>query len=133
MREDILDYLNDNQVPEFTVTDQLPWTKDGEALYLKNLKVLYVDQPQTIQEPLFDTLDGGFGGNENTTVSIYVTTDAKILPSNYEAMINTVKSGVIETGISGETQKVTNVTTEYTADELVTRFDYNFTKFICNN
>jgi len=43
------------------------------------MKKIYVNQPQTAQDPLIDTLDGGGVVDETTTVTVYVATDAKKL------------------------------------------------------
>lgn len=131
MREEILQYLKENTVDGFTVTDSLPWTKDGAPLYLSNLRVLYVDLGQLDQEPLIDTLDGCGLVIETATVSIYVTTDAKTLQQNYHALVAAVKPARLSSAVSlGYTQRRTDLSTEYFADNLVTRFDMNFEKLI---
>ena len=129
MRSEVLTYLQANTVTGFTVTTNLPWTKDGNPLYLTNLKVLYTDLDQVLQEPLFDTLDGGSGSMETVTVTVYVTTDAKTLPSNYDTLVSTIRGAKLTASLGlGYTQRTTDVTTEYVADNLVTRFDFNFDK-----
>lgn len=134
MRSEVITYLQANTVTGFSVTENLPWTKDGNPLYLSNLKVLYTDLDQVLQEPLFDTLDGGSGSIETTTVSVYVTTDAKTLPSNYDTLVSTVRAAKLTASAGlGYTQRTTDVTTEYVADNLVTRFDFNFDKITCIN
>lgn len=128
LRRTVLDYLQANPVTGFRITEELPWTQ-AEPLYIKNKKTLYVDQPQSVQEPLFDTLDGMSGIDEIYTVTVYVTTDAKTLPATYDDMYAVVKNARMEA--EGYTQKVTSVSTEYDGDLLVTQFDVNYNKFIC--
>lgn len=133
MREDIVTYLKANIPATFTVSDSLPWTKDGAGLYLSNLKVVYVDLADTDQEPLIDTLDGIGIVNERVTIPIYVATDAKQLPSDYTALMVAIKSARMSSAVSlGYVQRVTDVTTEYVADNLVTQFDMTFEKLIFN-
>ena len=88
MRSLILAYLNANKVSGFGVSQQLPFDQNGSALYLQNLKSVYVDNPLTEQDPLFDTLDDSPIVSETTIVSVYVVTDAKTLPScnNYSRL-----------------------------------------------
>jgi len=134
MRSEVITYLQANTVTGFTVTENLPWTKDGAPLYQQNLKVLYTDLDNVLQEPLFDTLDGGSGSIETVVVTVYVTTDAKTLPSNYDTMISTVRGAKLDSAVSlGYTQRTTDITTEYVGDNLVTRFDFNFNKITCIN
>jgi hypothetical protein len=132
MRELILAWLQDNAVTGFTVTAELPWDSSGQPLYLNNMKRIYVDQPQTVQEPLIDVLNGQGVVNETTTVSIYLATDAKKQPANYDAVTAMIKSTRLDPAITGVTQRTTTVSTEFDADVLVSQFDINFRKLIVN-
>jgi hypothetical protein len=132
MRELILAWLQDNAVTGYTVTAELPWDSSGQPLYLNNMKRIYVDQPQTVQEPLIDVLNGHGVVNETTTVSIYLATDAKKLPANYDAVASMIKSTRLDPAITGVTQRATTVSTEFDADVLVSQFDINFRKLIIN-
>lgn len=130
MRDLVLDYITANPVTGFTVATKLPWNDKESPLYRENVKSIYVDQDQSVQEPLFDTLDGLSAVNETTTVSVYVATDAKNLPSTYETLVSTLRSGRIdETLTMGYTQRQTPVNTAYDGDIMITQFDYTFTKF----
>ena len=137
MRTEILSYLSSNfSVTDFAVVEDLPYDSSGTALYLKNFKKIYVDRPQTVQEPLIDVLNGtaqGGGGvvTEITTVTAYVVTDAKTLPTNYETMVSQVKGCKLSTA-SGQTQRATTVSTSYEGDALVTEFNFNFYKVLIN-
>jgi len=130
MRTTVLDYLNSQTFTNFSTSSELPWTSSGQPLYLKNLKKLYVDRPQTVQEPLIDTLDGNGITNEVTTVTVYVSTDAKTLPTDYDTMLSTVKGARLEDLTTGWRQRVTTVATSFEGDILVTEFTFNFTKLI---
>ena len=132
MRDLILAWLTDNAVTGYTVTAELPWDSSGQPLYLNNMKRIYVDQPQTGQEPLIDVLNGEGIVNETTTVSIYLATDAKKLPANYDAVVSMIKSTRLDPAISGVTQRTTTVSTEFVNDTLVSQFDINFRKLIIN-
>ena len=132
MRDLILAWLTDHAVTGYTTVTELPWDSSGQPLYLNNMKRIYVDQPQTGQEPLIDVLNGEGIVNETTTVSIYLATDAKQLPANYDAVVSMIKSTRLDPAISGVTQRATTVSTEFDADVLVTQFDINFRKLIIN-
>jgi hypothetical protein len=132
MRDLILEWLADNAVTGYTVTTELPWDSSGQPLYLNNMKRIYVDQPQTGQEPLIDVLNGSGVVNENTTVTIYLATDAKKLPANYDTVTAMIKSTRLDPAVTGVTQRATQVSTEFIADVLVAQFDINFRKLIVN-
>lgn len=132
MRDDIIAYLTANVLAGFTVTNELPWRSTNQPLYEKNLKTIYTDRPQVIQEPLIDTLDGGGVIDEITTINIYVTTDAKTLPTNYEAMVDIIKAVRLDNTQVGQTQRVSTVATEYIDDALVTTFAISLRRLIKN-
>jgi len=130
MRDLVYDYISSNPITGFKVSDELPWTKGAEPLYLKNVKSIYIDYAQTVHDPLFDTLDGLSAVNETTTVSVYVATDAKNLPSNYETLVTLLKNGRIDGTLTpGYTQRQTPLSTSFEGDIMVTQFDYTFNKF----
>ncbi len=129
MRSLILTYLEANKTSGFGVSQNLPFDQNGTALYLQNLKTIYVDNPTTEQEPLYDTLDDCSIVSETTIVDVYVVTDAKTLPSNYDAMVTAVKGVKTDTTITGYTEKRVNVSTSYAnGDQLVTQFELRYTK-----
>ena len=128
MRSDILTYLKANLVSGFGVSEELPWDASGQPLYLKNMKKIYVDRPQTVQEPLIETLDDRGIVNESTTVVVYVSTDAKTIPTNYDTMVTTVKAAKALDTTTGWRQRTTDVVTTFESDNLVTEFTFNFTK-----
>ena len=133
MRSDILDYLAENKVTGFSVTQELPWDSSGAPLYLKNFKKIYVDQDQVVQEPLFDTLNGSGIINQDTTVAVYVTTDAKNAPSNLATLVTMIQNARLDPAVSGVTQRATQVSTEFVSDAQVTTFEISFRQLIVNH
>jgi len=130
IREDLITYIKKNLTKDFKSTTELPWQKDGQALYLKNFKFIYVDRPQTTQEPLFDTLDGGGAVLETTITSVYIATDAKNLPKTYAEQVQLIKQArLIEEGVS---QKTTLVETEFKGDALSTKIEVSQVRTIIN-
>ena len=132
MRQQVLDYLNSNKVSGFTLTEELPWDNSGQPLYLKNFKRIYVDRDQVVQEPLIETLDDRGIVNEITTVTVFVTTDAKNVPSNLDTLVSTIKNARLDTEISGVTQRATQVESDFIGDAVVTQFDLSWRQLIVN-
>jgi hypothetical protein len=133
MRSLILDYLATNKVTGYSVTQELPWDSSGAPLYLKNFKKIYVDQDQVVQEPLIDTLNGGGITNQDTTVAVYVTTDAKNAPSNLATLVSTIQNARLDPAVTGVTQRATQVSTEFVGDAQVTTFEISFRQLIVNH
>ena len=133
MRTEILDYFKANKVNGYTLTQELPWDASGDPLYLKNFKYIYVDSDQIAQEPLIDVLNGAGIVNQITTVTTYITTDAKNQPSNYATMVSTFMNARLDTDIAGVTQRATQVSTEFIGDAQVTQFDFSFRQLIVNS
>lgn len=128
MRSLILTYLETNKPSGFGVSQNLPFDQNGSALYLQNLKTLYVDNPTTEQEPLIDTLDTTRIVSETTIVNVYVVTDAKTLPTDYATLVTTVKGVRNLSTITGYTEQRCNVSTSYAnGDQLVTQFEFRYT------
>lgn len=133
MRDIILGLVDNIGVTGFASSNKLPFDQNGVPLYLQNFKKVYVDLPQTEQEPLFNTLDGNGPVNETITVTAYIATDAKTLPSNYNQLLTALKSIRISSDITGYNQKTTGVQTEYVDDSLLTVVDWVFVKTIINH
>ena len=128
MRQEIIDYCNSLSLGGFTVSTELPFSDSGVALYLKNVKSIYVDIPQYATEAIIRTLDAISISDEITTVRLYFSADAKSLPANYDDLISDLRSAKDITTITGYTRREVDVETDYTQDVLVTELTFRFTK-----
>lgn len=128
MRSEILDLISQSLPEGFSVSERSPFEQNGIPLYRQNFKRVYVDQPQTDQDPLFQLLDGNSIFNETVTISAYVTTDAKTLPTNFDTAVNSLKAVSLVDSLSGYNQKTNSVSTEYNDDSITVRVDYVFVK-----
>ena len=130
MRQDIITYLSAQNLGTFKVALELPFTSNGESLYIKNPKRIYVDTDVVTQDTVIATLDGQTFENETTTVRAYFATDAKNLPSNYDSLVSLVQAGRNVSTITGVHTRICNVNKTYEQDLLVTEFEFEFTKLI---
>ena len=129
MRQAVIDYLGTFKLTPFRLSDELPFSNSGVEMYLKNSKVLYVDQSQKITNNAYSTFSGLLIDEETTTVRVYLSTDAKQLPSTYEALINNIRAG--RTALQPGYHKVEcDVTTSYENDLMLTEIEFRFTKLI---
>jgi hypothetical protein len=130
MRDEILNYLRSQNLGVITVTTELPWSENGQELYLKNLKKVYVDRDNVEVVPLVATLDAVKISTEVTTVSVYLGCDAKVLPPNLDQAIAVMRLAKDITTINGVNRRDCDVITSFEGDVLVTQLDFRFTKLI---
>lgn len=128
MRTEILDYLQAQQLGVFTVTREQPWSENGLALYIKNLKKIYAAEDQVENVPLITALNGLNIPSEVTTVTVYLACDAKQTPPNLDQVIAAVKTAKDITTIPGINRRECSIRTSYEADVLVVEFEFRFTK-----
>ena len=109
-----------------SVSSELPWTSAGDPLYEKNMKKLYLDEDNILREPLVEQLDFNHVENVTTTVTGYLTIDAK----NPIGDIDTITSAIINSknSITGQITKNCEMTSSFDGDQLIYQFDFEFTK-----
>lgn len=109
-----------------SVSSELPFSSADVPLYEKNMKKLYLDEDNIIREPLVETLDFNHVENIQTTVTAYLTIDAK----NPISDIDTITAAVINSKNSIANQVTTecDMTSSFDADKLTYQFNFTFTK-----
>lgn len=130
MREEILDYLQSQNLGTVTVTREQPWSENGLPLYIKNLKKVYASEDSVEIVPLLATLDGLDIPSEVTSVTVYVACDAKQVPSNFSDVVQAIRTAKNITTIAGVNRRECDVTRSYENDVLVTELEFRFTKLI---
>lgn len=131
MRQAIIDGIAALSLGTFAVSSELPWDAAGTPLYLKNYKVFYVDEPDSVETSLVNVLCGGAGiSNRETTISVYVTCDAKQKPTNYDSLVTAVRGVKNTQDITGVRSREVDVITTFEADALLTEFVFRFTEII---
>lgn len=128
MRTEIVDYLLGENLGSFTVSQELPWDDNGQGLYLKNVKRVYVDLDQVNNESFIATLGSLNIQSEVTSVTIYFASDAKQLPSNYSDVVDVLKAAKNLTTIAGVFRRDAQVQTAFENDLQVTQVEIRFTK-----
>lgn len=134
MRQAIIDAISALPLQTFAVSSELPWDAAGTPLYQKNIKVFYVDEPNSTESTLINTLCGGSGSiaERETTISVYVTVDAKQKPTNYDSLVDAIQELRDITTITGVRSRECDVLTTFEADTLLTEFEFRFTELITN-
>ena len=128
MRQQLLDYISTLNLGSFILSQELPWEESGTALYLKNLKKIYVDTTEYQDEPLIQTLSGSNVNNEISIVRVYFSCDAKQLPADYDDLVTDLKLGKDIVTDDGFLNRQCNVETNIANDVLSTTMEFRFTK-----
>lgn len=128
MRTQVLDYLKTQNLGSLSVTNDLPFDDSGVPLYTKNAKKVYVNAKQVSSEPIIQTLNGVNINNEVASTSVYFAVDAKTLITNYDTVVNTIKTVKDNVNIDGIHTRSAEVVTEYVNDLLVTEITITLTK-----
>ncbi len=128
MRQEVIDYLQSQNLGAFTIAGEVPWTETGTALYLKNLRKIYVDVDAFATDPLITTFTGLNINNETTIVRVYFANDAKQLPSNYDEVVSVIKSAKDINTTAGYVRREVNVSTSYDNDRLITEIELRYIK-----
>lgn len=130
MRQDVIDYLQAENLGTFIVSSELPWSESGVSLYLKNLKKIYVDVDQFQVDPIVTALSGLNVSLETRIVRVYLANDAKSIPPNYDDVVSTIRSAKDINTTEGFNRREAEVTTSFDADRLVTEVELRYIKLI---
>ena len=129
MRDLLLTQLAGASLGSFSLSQELPYDSSGVPLYLKNSKRIYVDSEQITTTPVVDTLDELTILQEETTVAVYMTCDAKQRPADYGDVCLNIRALRRTVATPGATTTV-GIQAEYEADILVTRFEFVNTRLL---
>lgn len=84
---------------QFAVSTELPWSQNGQPLFRKNLKKIYVDSTRQEQSTLIPTLNGGEVFQNDLISEVYVCCDAKNPPSQLDNLVTRILSAKDSTGV----------------------------------
>jgi hypothetical protein len=128
MRAEILDYLKGLKLKNFNISDELPFTTSATALYLKNIKRVYVDLEQVSNEPFIQLLGDYNINTELHSVRLYFSIDAKQLPSDYSSTVSDIRLAKGVTTTENYFRREVNSSTSFENDLMITEFEFRFTK-----
>lgn len=127
MRTQLLAYFTQQLTGSIKPSQELPWQEGTNALYLKNLRRVYLDEPYTQQDSLFVTLSASHAVNQQITiVRGYLAVDAKNRNADLDAALTTLGSGKDITTITGVHRRLFDYTTDIANDVLVYEFQWRF-------
>lgn len=125
MRDQILELIKSIVTVSYKVTEELPYSNSGNPLYLKNPKVIYVDNPSVTVEQTIPVLNGMDIESEIQTVRVYLSNDAKTQPKDYLQLITNIRN--VKYNVAGDFYKKECImNTSLENDMNITTFEFNF-------
>lgn len=128
VRDEVLDYLIAQRFKNFKVSKELPFQPNDTSLYLKNPKTIYVDAEQVTIEPFIKMFSKTID-QEITTVTVFLATDAKQLPQDYNSTVSLIKSAK-EVIVGKYFIRETETSTEFETDLLITSINIRLSRII---
>jgi len=131
MRALIIDLIQDTDTGQLTLSQEFPYTADGTALYVKNLRKIYVDVMTTNRVGFIPTLDNNSINTLTNAIRVYWATEAKVSES-YEDIVSNLIGIKDATAVRalGYPNRRCSASTEFVDNILVTTLEYEFTKII---
>jgi hypothetical protein len=125
MRDTLLTQITSNlSGSSVKVSSELPWNNGGEVLYRKNMKHFYLDAEEETREEFIKTLDKNDVEQTTTTLTGYLTVDAKNQPSDISSVVaNVIAANSI---ITASIDSSVNVENEIDDDHITYTFEFNF-------
>jgi hypothetical protein len=92
MRSELLSAITSatSTLTQFAVATELPWSQNGQPLYLKNMKKIYVDQSRIEEKTLVPTLNGGEVFQDDYITEVYVAMDSKNTPTQLDSLVTKI-------------------------------------------
>jgi len=126
MRTELLDYLTTNLTGSIKTSQELPWEDGGQALYLKNLKYVYLDEPSKEQEVLLPVLNGNDITRTTNTVKGFLSVDAKNRNTDMNATLASMAEAKDVNTISNSFKKEFDYTSSIKDAIQTFEFEYRF-------
>lgn len=101
MRQTLLSAITTavSTLTQFAVSQELPWAQNGDALFRKNMKKIYVDQPTLEQSTFIFVFDKNNVNYNDYTYNIYFAVDAKNPPSQTDQVVAKIMTCMGSTGL----------------------------------
>lgn len=124
-RSDLLSAITTalSTLTQFTVSQELPWSQNGQPLFRKNFKKVYVDQTNVEETTLIPLLDGNDIFEVQQICAAYLAVDAKNPPSQLSSAITKIlqcKSNINVINFGNES----DYTLEIDEDVLIYSFEF---------
>jgi hypothetical protein len=126
MRTQLLTYLTAQLTGSIKTSQELPFEEGTNALYLKNARRVYLDEPYTEQDTLFPTLGTLQINSRITIVRWYLSVDAKQRNTDLDSALTILGSAKDITTITGVYTRLFDYTVTIDNDRVVYEGEYRF-------
>jgi len=131
MRQAVIDAIAALSLGTFQVSESLPWSSQGENLAIRNFRTIYVDEPESRETAILNTLDGGTGLAQRVTeISAQMAVDAKQQPSNFVSLVQSITQCRNSADLPATVSRECDVTHVYQDDVLITTFQFRFRELV---
>jgi hypothetical protein len=130
MRSEILTYLQGADLGTIKVSSEFPYSNSGLELYYKNPKYVYVGEENKEIKTIVATMDGLNIDEQVDSLFVYLATDAKSIPSDYDKALEAIRNArYLPISLDYiNTQSI--VKTQYNNDLMLTEVEFVFSKII---
>jgi len=125
MRTQLLSYLTTNLTASIKTSQELPFEQGGSALYLKNMRRVYLDEDNVEQEQIITTFDNAISQNI-TTVRAFLAVDAKNRNVDLDDALTILAAAKDGASITNSFRKEFDYTTTIDNDMLIYEIEYRF-------
>jgi hypothetical protein len=123
MRSELITQITSaiSTLTQFAVSSELPWQQDGQPLYIKNKKKVYVDNDTKVESVMIPVLTFNNIMEDEIVTQAFVSVDAKNTPTQLDSLVTKILGVKDSLGI-------VNFSTEsdYTADKQEDVLIYTF-------
>ena len=126
MRTELLDYLTANLTGTIKVSQEQPFDQGGQALYLKNMRRVYLQEEYTEQVQLVPVLNAADIMQKITYVKGFLATDAKNRNSDLDQALTVLANARTGANIPSSFRKEYDFVTTIDNDVLLYEFEYRF-------
>lgn len=128
MRAQLLTALTSatSTLTNFAVSQELPWEQNGQPLYLKNMKKIYVDREYREESTMFAVLGGDNVIQDLVKANVFLAVDAKNSPVGLDTLITKILSAKDTTVITAF-KRESDYTVEKQEDVSIYTFEFRFT------
>lgn len=126
MRAQLLNYLTANLTGTIKVSAEQPFESGGDALYLKNMRRVYLQEEYTEQDQLIPVLDAQDIMQQITYVKAFLAVDAKNRNTDLDSALQVLAAARTGAEITNSFRKECSYTTTIDNDVLIYEFEYRF-------
>lgn len=126
MRAELLSYLTAQLTGTIKVSNELPFDQGGAALYLKNMRRIYLEEPYVVQEEFIPTLDLNGVSRNITHIKGYLAVDAKNRNTDLDAALSALAQAKNTSAITDSFRREFDYITTIDNDMLLFELEYRF-------